>query len=628
MKASVLDTITTPADLKALSNDDLARLAVELRHEMVAATSVHGGHLASSLGAVELILAIHRVLDCPHDRIVFDVGHQAYAHKILTGRREGFKSLRTLGGLSGFPKIDESPYDSHDSGHASDALSTALGYALARDIDGDDSTIVALVGDASFTGGMSLEALNEIGQSGTKLIIILNDNGMSISVNVGGFSNFLSKVRLSEGWQEVRQEYNERWDQRGKLGKFVKHTSTVFRDSIKRMASPEGSPFFEGFGVTYVGPVDGHDLPLMESILKEAKDFDGPVLIHAVTTKGKGYVPAEERPDIFHGVGPFNPKTGEHLGKKSVAPSWTSVFSSQLIELAREHDDIVAITAAMPGGTGLAAFEKEFPKRFFDVGIAEQNAVGMSSSLAMAGKVPFVAIYSTFIQRAFDQLVINVALQKQHVVFCLDRAGLVGEDGPTHHGAFDLSFMRVIPGMTILAPSSDQELKEALVTAYGLEGPVCIRYPRGSAVMEQERPVSAWEHAKARKLRDGSDVVLLACGNMVHAALAAARLLAEDGIEASVWDARWVKPVDMDMLAMAAKYPLVATLEDNSVVGGFGSAVLEGFAQLGGAAPKTLTLGLPDDFVTQGPIRDLRVQLGIDPQGIADSVSEALKHEA
>lgn len=627
MRQAILDRIESPDDIKQLSHSELTKLADELRHEMVEATSVHGGHLASSLGCVEIVLALHRVLDCPHDRIVFDVGHQAYAHKLLTGRRGAFKTLRCIDGISGFPKIDESPYDSHDAGHASDSLSTALGYALARDLDGDDSTIVALIGDASFTGGMALEALNEIGQSNTKLIIILNDNGMSISVNVGGFSNFLSRVRLSEGYQDARADFEEKLDQRGKLGAFVKHTSSVFRESVKRMAMPEGSTFFEGFGVTYVGPVDGHDIGIMERILKEAKDFDGPVLIHTVTTKGRGYIPAEKRPDLFHGVGPFDSKTGERLGKSSAA-SWTSVFSKELCAMARDDERIVAITAAMPDGTGLSRFGQEFPDRFFDVGIAEQNAVGMSSSLAMAGKVPFVAIYSTFIQRAFDQLMINVALQKQHVVFCLDRAGLVGEDGPTHHGGFDLSFMRCIPGMTILAPSSDQELRDALHTALELDGPVCIRYPRGAAVTEDERTPKVWEVGRARKVREGSSAAILAVGSMVTVAMEAARLLAVDaGIECEVWDARWVKPIDEQMLRAVSESPLVVTLEDNSICGGFGSGVLEGFAALG-KAPQMLTLGLPDDFVQQGPVRELRARLGISPVGIAQTIQQALSHKA
>lgn len=619
----LLETIEGPSDLKGLTFAQVDRLAVELRDEMVHATSVHGGHLASSLGAVETILALHRVLDCPHDKIIFDVGHQAYAHKLLTGRYASFDKLRTLDGISGFPKITESPYDSHDSGHASDALSTALGYALARDIDGRDETIAVLVGDASFSGGMSLEALNQIGQSKTRLIIILNDNGMSISINVGGFSNFLGRVRLSEAYQESKEKYESTWDNRGKLGQFVKYSSSVLRDGIKQIASPEGQPFFEGFGVTYIGPFDGHDEKNLESIIREASEFDGPVLIHVVTKKGKGYLPAEERPDAFHGVGPFDIETGI-VKKKSGAPSWTSVFSDELCRLAQSHDDIIAITAAMPSGTGLDKFEKRYPDRFFDVGIAEENAVGISSSLAMSGKVPFVAIYSTFIQRAFDQMMINVALQKQHVVFCLDRAGLVGEDGPTHHGAFDLSFMRMIPGMQVLAPSSDVELRRAIRCAYGLEGPVSIRYGRGSAVVEGEDDGSAWEYGKARLLHDtGQDIAFMAVGSMVKSAMQASRILEGMGYGCQVWDMRWVKPLDCQAVKSACLCQVVVTLEENTLVGGFGSAVLEEASRMG-IAKKIHRLGLPDDFVGQGSAAELLRCCGLDAQGVAEFVQGVL----
>ena len=623
METPILDTIATPGDLKCLTQSQVDQLASELRLVMVKTASARGGHLAPSLGAVEIILALHRVLDCPRDRIIFDVGHQSYAHKLLTGRKDRFPELRSLNGISGFPKIDESPYDSHDSGHASDALSTALGYALARDMDGRDETIVAVVGDASFTGGMSLEALNEIGHKNTKLIIILNDNGMSISVNVGGFSNFLGKVRLSDKYQDAREKYESTWDNRGKLGMFVKHSSAVLRNSLKNLVTPEGEMFFEGFGITYIGPFDGHDESNLEEIIRTAKDFDGPVLIHVVTTKGRGYLPAEKRPDIFHGVGPFDVETGNRL-KKSSAPSWTSVFAEELCTLASEHDDVVAITAAMPDGTGLTRFDEEFPDRFFDVGIAEENAVCMASSLAMSNKTPFVAIYSTFAQRAYDQTMINVALQGQHVVFCLDRAGLVGEDGPTHHGAFDLSYMRTVPGMKILAPSSDQELKSALRTAYALDGPVCIRYPRGTATLEAAHEPVVWDAPVARQLREGSQVSILAVGTMVTAALDAAKLLADDGIDCAVWDMRWVKPVDVDAVRKAAKLGLVVTLEENSVSGGFGSAVLEELSR-NAILVRTLVLGLPDGFVQQGATKELRALCGLDAAGIAASISKAYR---
>lgn len=623
MTASILDRIGSPADLKELGYPELEQLASELRSEMVSAASVHGGHLAPSLGAVEIIMALHRVLDCPHDRIVFDVGHQAYAHKLLTGRREAFKTLRTMGGISGFPKITESPYDSHNSGHASDALSTALGYALARDIDGEDRTIAAVVGDASFVGGMSLEALNEIGNSGTKVIIILNDNGMSISRSVGGFANFLGRARLDQRYISARDRIMDDLESRGRLGRLLAETGNAAKNATKQFLAPHGTMFFEGFGVTYVGPVDGHDLPNLEALIRDAREVDGPVLIHAVTTKGKGYGPAQERPDIFHGVGPFDVETGAKLSKGG-APSWTSVFSSELRAIAATDEDVVAITAAMPDGTGLSAFQKDYPRRFFDVGIAEESAVTMASSLAMAGKKPFVALYSTFAQRAFDQTLINVALQGQHVVFCLDRAGLVGEDGPTHHGAFDLSYMRLVPGMTVLAPSTDVELRSALRTAHALEGPVCVRYARGTALHEEGAKVETWTRPCARQLRQGVHVSLLAVGTMVKPAMDAAELLSARGVECAVWDMRWVKPVDAVAVAQAAACGCVVTVEENSVVGGFGSAVLEELAR-SGLSPAVTTLGLPDGFVTQGSPKELLASCGLDAAGIAASVEEALR---
>ena len=622
MTETILDRIPDPSALKELSYSELEQLAAELRSEMVAAAAAHGGHLASSLGAVEIILALHRVLDCPRDRIVFDVGHQAYAHKLLTGRREAFSTLRTMGGISGFPKITESPYDSHNSGHAADALSIALGYALARDIDGEDRTIAAVVGDASFAGGMSLEALNEIGNSGTKVIIILNDNGMSISRSVGGFANFLGRARLDQRYISTRDRVMDGLESHGRLGKLLAETGNAVKDATKQFLSPNGTMFFEGFGVTYVGPVDGHDLLKLEALIRDAKEVDGPVLIHAVTTKGKGYAPAQDRPDIFHGVGPFDVETGSKLSK-SAAPSWTSVFSSELRAIAATDQDVVAITAAMPDGTGLSAFQKDYPRRFFDVGIAEENAVTMASSLAMAGKKPFVALYSTFAQRAFDQTVINVALQGQHVVFCLDRAGLMGEDGPTHHGSFDLSYMRVVPGMTILAPSTDAELRSALRTAHALEGPVCVRYARGTALHEEGARVETWTRPCARQLREGADVALLAVGTMVKPAMDAAELLAERGIEAAVWDMRWVKPLDAAAVAQAASCGHIVTIEENSTVGGFGSAVLEELA-CSSLHPAVCTLGLPDGFVTQGSPKELLASCGLDAQGIAASVQGAL----
>ena len=620
MTEKILDTIESPADLADLSYEQLNRLAFELRAEMIAATSLHGGHLAPSLGSVELIIALHRVLDCPRDRLVFDVGHQAYAHKLLTGRRKQFKTLRTYEGISGFPKITESAYDAHDSGHASDSLSTALGYALARDLDGSDATIAALIGDASFTGGMALEALNDIGRANTPLLIVLNDNGMSISPNVGGFSTYLAKVRMSDQYTQLRNHVEDVFNASGTLGRLLMRGGNAAKESFKQFVLP-GATFLEGFGVTYIGPVDGHDIQTLEEILRDAKALEGPVVIHAVTMKGKGYGPAEKNPALFHGVGPFDIASGTPKPKSNANPTWTQVFSDELIKLAEEDSSIVAITAAMASGTGLSAFAKAYPERFFDVGIAEEHAVGMASSLALAGKKPVVAIYSTFMQRAIDQAIVNVGLQKAHVVFCLDRAGLVGDDGPTHHGVFDLVYLRMIPNMRILAPSSDEELRMALRCVMALEGPVAIRYPRGSAPVASGA-CEPWQEGHAVKIRDGADGALLALGRMVDVAREVAEVAARQGVELSIWDMRWAKPIDADALRDAAHTGRIFTLEDGVITGGFGSGVLELLSDMGESCP-VRRFGIPDTFVTQGSVDKLFEVLGLDVESISAEVLAA-----
>lgn len=620
MTEKILDTIDSPADLADLSYEQLNRLAFELRAEMIAATSLHGGHLAPSLGSVELIIALHRVLDCPRDRLVFDVGHQAYAHKLLTGRRKQFKTLRTYEGISGFPKITESAYDAHDSGHASDSLSTALGYALARDLDGSDTTIAALIGDASFTGGMALEALNDIGRANTPLLIVLNDNGMSISPNVGGFSTYLAKVRMSDQYTQLRNHVEDAFNASGTLGRLLMRGGNAAKESFKQFVLP-GATFLEGFGVTYIGPVDGHDIQTLEEILRDAKALEGPVVIHAVTMKGKGYGPAEKNPALFHGVGPFDIASGTPKPKSNANPTWTQVFSDELIKLAEDDPSIIAITAAMASGTGLSAFAKAYPERFFDVGIAEEHAVGMASSLALAGKKPVVAIYSTFMQRAIDQAIVNVGLQKAHVVFCLDRAGLVGDDGPTHHGVFDLAYLRMIPNMRILAPSNDEELRMALRCAMALEGPVAIRYPRGSAPVASGA-CEPWREGHAVKIRDGADGALLALGRMVDVAREVAEQASRQGVELSIWDMRWAKPIDADALRDATHTGHIFTLEDGVIMGGFGSGVLELLSDMGESCP-VRRFGIPDAFVTQGPVDKLFEVLGLDAESISAEVLAA-----
>lgn len=620
MAIEILNTIDSPKDLKGLSYEQLEKLAFEIRAQMIASTSINGGHLAPSLGAVELILALHRVLDCPKDRIVFDVGHQAYAHKLITGRCDNFNTLRRFGGISGFPKITESEYDAHDSGHASDSLSVALGFARARDLRGEDSKIAALIGDASFTGGMAMEALNDIGRADTPIIIVLNDNGMSISQNVGGFAAYLAKVRTSSQYTNLRNQVEDVFNAGGSVGRFLMKGGNAVKESFKQFVLP-GSTFLEGFGLTYIGPVNGHDIKTLEVIFENAKCMDGPVVVHAVTTKGKGYAPAEKQPARFHGVGPFEIASGKPKPKGG-NPSWTSVFADELVNAAREDDDIVAITAAMSDGTGLASFAKEFPKRFFDVGISEEHAVGMASALALAGKKPVVAIYSTFMQRAFDQIVVNVALQKANVVLCLDRAGLVGDDGPTHHGAFDLSYLRMVPNLRVLAPSNESELRAALRFALKMDGPVAIRYPRGSAPLAKQ-PVQSWQDGKAVCVREGADAALLAVGRMVQTALEVADIAKRAGHELAVWDMRFVKPIDTQAVLDASKTGHIFTIEDSASIGGFGSAVLETLADEGVACP-VKRFGLPDSFVSQGSVDELFESIGLDAPAIARDVLESI----
>ena len=620
MAIEILNTIDSPADLKGLSYEQLEKLAFEIRAQMIASTSINGGHLAPSLGSVELILALHRVLDCPKDRIVFDVGHQAYAHKLITGRRGSFNTLRSFGGISGFPKITESEYDSHDSGHASDSLSVALGFARARDLNGQDSKIAALIGDASFTGGMALEALNDIGRADTPIIIVLNDNGMSISQNVGGFAAYLAKVRTSSQYTNLRDQVEDVFNSSGSVGRFLMKGGNAVKESFKQFVLP-GSTFLEGFGLTYIGPVNGHDIRTLEVILENAKQMDGPVVVHAVTTKGKGYAPAEKHPAQFHGVGPFDIASGKPKPKGG-SPSWTSVFADELVAAARQDEDIVAITAAMSDGTGLSAFAKAFPKRFIDVGISEEHAVGMASALALAGKKPVVAIYSTFMQRAFDQIIVNVALQKAHVVMCLDRAGLVGDDGPTHHGAFDLSYLRMIPNLRVLAPSSDQELRAALRYALEIEGPVAIRYPRGSAPVA-EKPMHDWRDGKALCIREGADGALLCVGRMVQIAHEVADIAHDAGRELTIWDMRFVKPIDTEAVLEASRTGHIFTLEDNVSIGGFGSAVLETLADEG-VMCSVKRFGLPDSFVSQGATDELFESIGLDASSIARDVLDSI----
>lgn len=619
----LLDVIDEPCALKLLSNEELEILAGEIREEIVATASHTGGHVASSLGAVDIIVACHSVLNCPKDKIVFDVGHQAYAHKLLTGRREAFATQRTFGGISGFPKPSESPYDAHPSGHASDSLSVALGLAKARDLAGTDEKIVAIIGDAAIAGGMAFEALNHIGQAQTPMVIILNDNEMSISRNVGALMKHFGAMRSSTQYQQTRDSVQDALEHSGNAGRALVQFGRSMKDSMKQFFLAS-SMIYEQLGIQCTTPIDGHNIGLLREILQTALSANGPVIVHVVTKKGEGYAPALNNPVDFHGVGAFDPATGKALKKPSTAPSYTNVFGDALVAEARKDKRIVAITAAMKTGTGLTDFAEEFPKRFIDTGITEGHAVGLASGLAFGGLKPVVAIYSTFLQRGIDQAIIDVALSNLDVVFAIDRAGLVGEDGPTHHGVFDLAYMRMIPNMRVLAPSNEAELVNALHTALELGGPFAIRYPRGAAagVPLPEEPC-VLELGRAQTLREGSDVALLAFGRMVGHALKAVELLEEAGVSARVVDMRWVKPLDVDAVVAAAGTKLVVTLEEGVIMGGAGSAVMEAMAEKALTTP-VLQLGIPDEFVTQGTANELFRSLNLHPEGIAHSISERL----
>ena len=619
----ILDCIASPADLKLLTNDELAILAREIREEIISVASETGGHVASSLGAVEIILAAHSLLNCPHDKLLFDVGHQSYAHKLVTGRLDEFRTLRTYEGISGFPKPSESPFDVHPSGHASDSLSVALGLAKARDLAGGDEKVVAIIGDAALAGGMAFEALNHIGQAQTPMVIILNDNEMSISRNVGALMKHLGYMRASTQYRQTRDSVQDVLESSGRLGKALAWFGRSVKESMKQFVIPQ-SMIFEQLGILCTAPIDGHDIGLLRETLATVLETDVPVLMHVVTKKGAGYEPAERNPEAFHGPGPFDIATGDMKKNPGRPPKYTDVFGRAIVEEARRDERIIAITAAMRGGTGLDAFAEEFPSRFIDAGIAEGHAVGLASGLALGGKKPVVAIYSTFLQRAIDQMAINNALPNLDVVFCIDRAGIVGEDGPTHHGMFDLVYTRMIPHMRVLAPSNEAELVNALHTALELGGPFAIRYPRGEAegVPLPDEP-QVLEVGRAETLRRGHDVALLAFGRMVSAAMGAADLLAAEGIEARVVDMRWVKPLDASAVRKAAKTGLVVTIEGGVVAGGAGEAVLEELARQE-LSVRTLTLGIPDDFVPQGKANLLLRDLGLDAEGIAAAVKQKL----
>ena len=619
----LLDKIEKPEDVKKLSVSELTKLASELRHFIIDRVSQNGGHLAPNLGTVELTLALYSVFNFPQDKLVWDVGHQAYTHKILTGRKEAFATLRKKGGITGFPNRFESPYDAFGVGHASTSISAALGMAIARDAKGEHNQVIAVIGDGALTGGESFEALNNAGDLGKKLIVILNDNEMSIDANVGAMSEYLSRIRMAPQYARAKRDMGNLLMSIPHIGGKVYKTASHLKDGVRSALVP-GS-IFEEMGFHYVGPIDGHNIGLLEEVLQRAKEMEGPILIHIHTIKGKGYIPAEKAPEKFHGVGCFDPSTGKSAPKANKAPSYTSVFSQALIELAKDHPDILAITAAMPSGTGLKAFGKAYPKRFFDVGIAEEHAMTLAAGMAAAGMHPVIALYSTFAQRAYDQLIHDVCLQNLPVTLCLDRAGLVGEDGPTHHGVFDLSYLRQMPNMCVMAPKDEEELRHMLATAIDIEGPSAVRYPRGCGLgVELTDSFEKLPIGKAEVLQAEGDIAFLAVGTMVEQAKKAAAILAEDGIKAAVVNMRFIKPLDRELLRGYAKSKkLLITAEENMLAGGFGSAVAEFLADEGLSVP-LLRFGLPDRFIEQGTRSELFELCGLQPAEMAEKVRERL----
>ncbi len=614
----LLENIQGPADLRKLNLTELPRLAGEIRGEILRTVSKTGGHLASSLGAVELAIAIHYIFDTPKDMVIWDVGHQTYAHKILTGRLARFASLRQLGGLSGFPNKDESPeYDLFTCGHSSTSISTALGLVAARDIRGESHKVIAVTGDAALAGGMSFEALNHAGHAGKGMIVILNDNELSISRSVGALSKYLNRILTAPAYNKIRRDVERVVKRIPRFGFRAYRAARKLEEGLKNLLIP--GMLFEEMGFRYFGPIDGHNIPQLVWTFKNLKDLQEPVLIHVVTKKGKGYKAAEDDPAAFHGTGPFDLATGVKLPCGG-GETFTDAFSEKIVALANENPKIVGITAAMIDGTGFNSFAALHPKRFFDVGIAEEHAVGFSAGLARGGFRPVAAVYSTFLQRGYDQIIHDVCLQALPVVFCLDRAGLVGEDGPTHHGVFDIAALRHIPNLVFMAPASPAELKEMLAFAVGLDAPCAIRYPKGSSALPGQ-PASPVRIGKAQILKDGRDVVIVSIGSMAEVAFEAATLLGRKSVDAMVINARFIKPLDEELCADAfGKIKKVVTIEDGVLEGGFGSAILEFIERSRIQGIRVKRLGLPDKFIEHGTRAELFSKYRLTPDAVCDVI--------
>lgn len=623
----LLEKIQTPADVKRLTGEELELLAGEIRKRLIQVTAKNGGHLAPNLGAVELTLALHRVYNAPQDKIIWDVGHQAYVHKLLTGRNdEFFDTLRSYKGMSGFPKRQESSYDVFGTGHSSTSISAAVGFALARDLKREKHKVVAVIGDGAMTGGMVYEGLNHAGHLGLDMTVILNDNEMSIDPNVGGLSDYLNRLRSDPNYQRAKEDVESILTRIPTFGKHVVGMADRLKDTMKHMLVPGG--YFEELGFKYFGPINGHDIEALIQILENTKDINRPVIIHCLTKKGKGYWAAEARPDRFHGTGAFNIRTGEAT-KKSGQKSYTDVFADTLITLGKRDKRICAITAAMASGTGVVKFKEVFPNRAFDVGIAEEHATTMAAGLALAGERPILAVYSTFMQRAFDQIIHDCALQNAPVVFAMDRAGLVGEDGPTHHGVFDLSYLRMIPNMIAMAPKNERELQNMLYSAIQYDMPTAIRYPRGngpgSEISEEFQYI---EQGKGEWLKHGRDITLVAIGSMVETAIEAADSLRAEGVDCGVINARFVKPLDGEILAEAfAESKLIVTLEENVLAGGFGAAVMEWASEQGKYGHIIQRIGIPDKFIEAGAVTLLKKDIKLDTAGVVEQIKNWYKGE-
>ncbi len=608
----LLNKIDSPADLKQLTLPELKKLAAEIRQELVATVTTNGGHLASNLGVVELTIALHRVFDSPRDKIIWDVGHQSYTHKLLTGRRQHFDSLRQQGGLSGFTCRSESEHDPFGAGHASTSVSAALGMAIARDLAGDSYHVVSIIGDGAITGGMAFEALNQVGHLGSNLIVVLNDNGMSISPSVGALAKLLSKVRFDRRYYQAKEEARQIITTLP-FGKMLWQVSQRVKSGFKGLVMP--TVIWEELGLTYIGPINGHNIGELETALIQARDHRKPTFLHIITTKGKGYSPAEKDAVYFHGVSP------NKISTKTI-PTYSEIFAQTVLRLARENPKLVMVTPAMPEGNCLSIVANEFPQRVFDVGICEQHAVTFAAGLATQGFIPIVAIYSTFLQRAFDQVIHDVCLQELPVIFAIDRGGIVGEDGKTHQGTFDISYLTLIPNLIVSAPKDENELQHLLFTAVRARRPMAIRYPRGSGIgVELDTELNPIPIGKGEIVRFGEDVAILAIGSTVAPAIAAAQELALSRIEATVVNARFAKPLDCELIIdVASHVKNLVTVEENTLSGGFGSSVIELLQKSGMGGIQVKSIGIPDEFVEQGSQATLRSRYGLDTNGIARQV--------